>query len=142
MTTAVSPSSATDRSAGRGHLWLGIVLAILAIVLGLAQYSFKLLVVPWQVPIVSTLGVPVLLLSVSRRRTVTRIIVLVLITALAGFEWFFLVSLSKLPDYRGPAHVGLKMPAFQTTLADGRPFTDKDLQDGTLRVMMFFRGRW
>ena len=142
MATATAPSPVIERSRGRGYLWLGIILAILAIVLGVAQYSFALLVVPWQVPIVTTLGVMLLLVSISRRRTVTRIIVLVLITALAGLEWYFLLSFSRLPNYRGPAQAGVKLPAFQTTLADGRTFTDKDLQDGTPRVMTFFRGRW
>ncbi len=142
MPTASFASSVIDRSRGRGYLWTGIVLAILAIVLGVVQYAFKLLVVPWQVPIVTTLGVLLLCVSASRRRTVTRILVLVLITALAGLEWFFVVSMSRLPAYQGPAHAGLKIPAFQTTLADGRPFTDKDLQDGRPSVMTFFRGRW
>ena len=29
-----------------------------------------------------------------------------------------------------------------STFADGRPFTDEDLRDGSRHVMVFFRGRW
>ena len=142
MATASAPSPVIDRAVGRGYLWGGIGLAILAIALGVAQYALQLLVVPWQIPIVTTFGVLLLFASVSKRRNTTRIIVLVVITALAGLEWFFMVSFSKLLDYRGPAQAGLKLPAFQTTRADGRPFTDNDLQDGTPSVLTFFRGRW
>ena len=64
-----------------------------------------------------------------------------LVAAFAGFQWYFLVSLMKLPDYAGPAQAGKQFPAFAATLADGRPFTDADLRDGAARHG-FFRGRW
>jgi hypothetical protein len=138
----MSVQLATTSSTGRGLLWSGIGLAILAIVLGIIQYVLQILVVPWQVPIVTTLGALLLLVSVTRRFTLTRVIAVVLITALAGLEWVFMASLSKLPEYTGPVRAGLKIPAFQTALADGRPFTDQNLQDGTPSVLIFFRGRW
>ena len=50
--------------------------------------------------------------------------------------------MTKLPDYAGPAQAGAKLPAFRTTLADGQAFTEQDLEDGTFRVLTFFRGRW
>ena len=81
-------------------------------------------------------------MSVAQRRTATRWVWLVLLLALAGFEWFFLGSMTKLPRYVGPAQAGHEVPAFQTTRADGRSFTDKDLADGTKSVLVFFRGRW
>src|SRR6266705_4116944 len=90
----------------------------------------------------TTLFRSLLLGSLARRRSITRIVALVLIVALAGFQWFFLIHVAKLPSYEGPARAGLKMPAFQTALADGRTFSDKDLQDGTSSVLTFFRGRW
>ncbi len=76
-----------------------------------------------------------------RRRTITRTIALVVVAALAGFQWFFLGSLMKLPDYEGPAKAGERLPAFHTTLADGRTFTEHDLADGRFSVLAFFRGR-
>ena len=65
-----------------------------------------------------------------------------MVAAFAGFQWYFLASLVKLPDYDGPVRAGRQLPAFSTTLADGRPFTDADFRDGSRRVMVFFRGRW
>jgi hypothetical protein len=47
-----------------------------------------------------------------------------------------------LPKYNGPARVGTHIPPFTTTFADGRAFTDKDLEEGTPTVLVFFRGRW
>jgi hypothetical protein len=44
--------------------------------------------------------------------------------------------------YTGPAQRDHKVPAFATTLADGRAFTDKDLDKGSPTVLLFFRGRW
>jgi hypothetical protein len=61
---------------------------------------------------------------------------------LAAMQWLFLVSLSRLPIYDGPARGGQQMPAFQTARANGQPFTHQDLQDGTPTVLVFFRGRW
>jgi hypothetical protein len=143
MATITSPPTVGNRASGRGYLWGGIGLGVLAIVLGIAHYAFKLIdLAPWQVPIVTTLGALLLLVSLSQRRTVTRFLVLVLILALAGFEWFFLLSLSKLPEYEGPGQSGLMMPTFQTARADGRPFSDQDLKDGSPHILTFFRGRW
>ena len=45
------------------------------------------------------------------------------------------------PPYFGPAQVGQKVPAFTTQLADGKAFTDKDL-NGQDSIVLFFRGRW
>lgn len=142
MDTVSTTAPAKNRSTGRGYFWAGIGLAVLGVALTVVQYSLKQLIVPWYLPALTTLGVILLLGSVVRRRGVARIVTLVLIGALAGAEWYFLVSLSKLPAYQGPARTGQKMPAFQTTRADGRPFTDRDLQEGQTTVMVFFRGRW
>ena len=43
---------------------------------------------------------------------------------------------------RRPAQPGNKVPAFATTLADGRTFTNHDLENGSNSVLIFFRGRW
>lgn len=131
-----------ERSAGRGLLFAGIALAVLAIGLPFAQYRLQLLIVPWYVPILTAIGALLVLWSLTKRPGVVRIIVLVLLVALAGFEWFSIAVGGKLPEYTGPAQAGEKLPPFRTMLADGSPFTQNDLEDGQRRVLTFFRGRW
>jgi hypothetical protein len=138
--SATAPAG--NRSRGRAYFWAGIGACLLGLGLTAAQFSLKRLGVPWYAPILATLGAALLIVALARRRTVPRVIALVLVTALAGYEWYFLVSLMKLPGYEGPAQAGRQFPAFRSALADGRPFTDADLRDGTRRVLVFFRGRW
>lgn len=142
MTNLAAAGPTTERSHGRGYLWAGIGLALLGIVLGVVQYSLKQLIVPWYAAVLASLGVLLLLVSLGKRRSLVRFLVLGLVVALAGFEWVFLLSLSKIPAYQGPAWAGEKLPAFQTTLADGSSFTEKDLERGTPSVLVFFRGHW
>src|SRR5262245_41327324 len=131
------------RGRGRSWLWLGVGLTLLGLVLNFVQISLlKLLVVPWYLPILATVGVLCALISIRKRPTWTRGIALAILTVLTAGEWFFLLSLSRLPEYQGPVHVEKKLPEFATTLADGRPFTEKDLQKGTPTVLVFYRGRW
>jgi len=142
MTDVSTAAPATDRSRGRGLLWAGIAVGLLGIPLYVVQYSLGMLTVPWYQPALATLGAFLLLGAVARRRSITRLIALVLVAAFAGLDWYFVASLSKLPSYEGPARVGQKMPAFRTVKADGTPFTEKDLQDGKFSVLVFNRGRW
>lgn len=138
MSTATAPCPGT----GRGYFWAGILLALAAFGLVVLQYRLKHLVVPWQLPVVTTLGAVVLLVSVLRRRTVPRLVALVLVGALAGLEWYFLGAQTRIDPYTGPAQAGEEMPPFSTQLADGRSFTHLDLKDGRNHVVVFFRGRW
>jgi hypothetical protein len=142
MATATSSSPPTNRRAGRWILLAGIGIAVAAIGLMVLQLGLKILIVPWYVPILTAIGALLVLWSVTRRVGVVRIIVLVLLVALAGFEWFSIAVGGKLPEYTGPAQAGKQLPPFRTTLADGSSFTDGDLRDGKRRVMTFFRGRW
>jgi hypothetical protein len=142
MTNDSTTAPAADRSRGRGSLWAGIAVGLLGIPLYVVQFQLGTLTVPWYQPALATLGAILLLSAVARRRSVTRLIALVLVAAFAGLDWYFVVSMSKLPSYEGPARVGQKMPAFRTAKADGRPFTEKDLQDGKFNVLVFNRGRW
>jgi hypothetical protein len=135
-----SPSK--ERSQGRAYFWAGIGACLLGLALVAVQFGLKYLFVPWYSPMLFTLGAVLVFLSVVRRRSVLRIVALVLVTVLAGLEWYVLVSMIKLPDYTGPAQPGKKLPHFQAVLANGRPFTESDLSDGSRRVMTFFRGRW
>lgn len=142
MTAVPTTAPATARSRGRGLLWAGIAVGLLGIPLYFVQFSLGMFTVPWYQPVLATLGALLLLGAVARRRSVTRLTALVVIAAFAGLDWYFLVSVSKLPSYEGPARVGQKMPAFRTATADGRPFTEKDLEDGKFNVLVFNRGRW
>jgi hypothetical protein len=131
------------RSRGRLWLWLGIGLCLLGIVFNFVQILLlKHLVTPWYLPIMATAGVLLALVSVRLRPTWVRIVGLVLLALLTGLEWFFLLSLARLPEYKGPVEIGRKIPEFTTTLADGRPFTAKDLQQGIPTVLVFYRGHW
>ena len=141
MATYSTTAPVQERSRGRGYLWAGIGMCVLALALVVAQFSLKHLMVPWYLPIMTTLGALLLLVAVAQRLTITRIVVLGLIVVLAGLQWLMMTTL-KLPSYDGPARAGQPIPAFQAALADGRTFTDKDLQDGTPSVLTFFRGRW
>lgn len=142
MTDVSTIAPATDRSRGRGLLWVGITVGLLGIPLYVVQFRLGMFTVPWYQPALATLGALVLLGAVARRRSITRLIALALVVAFAGLDWYFLLSMSKLPSYEGPARVGQKMPAFRTAKADGGPFTDNDLQDGKFTVLVFNRGRW
>ena len=141
-TASPAPPQAEQRSTGRRYLWSGIALCILSIGLVIVQYSVRLLIVPWYAPVLTTLGALLVIFSFSRRRTVVRLIAAGLLAILAGLEWQFLTSSSKLPEYRGPARAGQSIPPFATMLADGTSFTDDDLRDNRPTVLVFFRGRW
>ena len=142
MSTVSTTPSATARSPGRGYFWLGIGACLLGPVLVFAQFGLKHLFVPWYCPVLASLGAFLLLVAVARRRSVVRVVALLLVAAFAASQWYVLVALMKLPDYRGPIRTGTHLPAFAATFADDRPFTDKDLRDGSRRALVFFRGRW
>lgn len=137
-TTSVS----NERRRGRAYFWAGIVACLLGLALVAVQFGLKYLFTPWYSPLLATLGAVFLLFSVFRRRSITRVVALILVAALAGYQWYVLASMMKLPDYAGPAQPGKQLPPFRATFADGRPFTEADLAEGQRRVMTFFRGRW
>jgi hypothetical protein len=142
MTTISPVPPATARSTGRAYFWAGLGTCLLGVALTAVQFSLKFLFVPWYMPALATLGALLLLVAVARRRSVVRIMALLLVAAFAAFQWFFLVSVMKLPAYEGPAQPGRPFPAFHATFAGDKPFTEADLRDGSQRAMVFFRGRW
>ena len=142
MTAPPITASVDLRSRGRGYFWTGIAACLLGPVLMAAQIALKYLGVPWYSPILATLGALLIVAAVVQRRSIPRLIVLMLVAVFAGLQWYFLGVLMKLPDYSGPARAGAAIPAFRSTFADGRPFTEADLSDGSRHVMVFFRGRW
>ena len=142
MATTTSSTTVPTKTTGRGYLWLGLAVGILAPFLYVAQLAAKRLTAPWYVPILGTVALCLVLLAVIRVRTVGRKIAFLLLGVLATGEWFFLLYASKVPAYAGPVAVGQPFPAFATTFADGPPFTQADLLGERNTVMVFFRGRW
>jgi hypothetical protein len=83
-----------------------------------------------------------MLISVWRHPVVWRKIVWFVFILLCGFQWFFFVELSRNPPYTGPAQVGAKVPAFKAVYADGKPFSNADLEGDQRAIILFYRGRW
>jgi hypothetical protein len=143
MQQPLTTSPPIARSRGRLWLWLGVGLFLLGLVLFFVQaFLLKYLVTPWYMPILFTLGVVLALVSVRQRPTWTRVIASLVLALLCAGEWYFILSVSRLPEYKGPVQVDKKIPEFTTTFADGSSFTEKDLQKGTPTVLVFYRGHW
>ena len=136
-----SPKAAA-RHPGRPLLFLGVFLAFAGVVVFFVlTFAFKVLVAPWYAPVLGTLGVALIFLSLSRSRTVWRWTAAVFFTLFVGFQWWGVFGL-RTPAYTGPVKDGTPFPAFATTLADGSSFTQADLQGDKRTIMVFFRGHW
>jgi hypothetical protein len=129
------------RFRGRLLLLLGLSLAVLGVVAYVVQISLQRLVTPWYMPALASLGVVFVVMSLFERRTIWRILALLAVVLLTGLELAFLVAM-RLPPYTGPVAVGRPFPAFETSRADGTPFTQRDLAGDQNNVLVFFRGRW
>jgi hypothetical protein len=136
-----SSSTAPHRFRGRLFLLLGLGLAVLGVVAYVMQISLGRLMAPWYMPALASLGVVLVVMSLLERRTVWRVVALVAVVILAGAEWAMMHAM-RLPPYTGPITVGRPFPAFETSRADGTPFTERDLAGDQNNVLVFFRGRW
>jgi len=134
-------TTALERPPGRSYFWFGLLACLIGIPIVFVQFALKVIATPWYLPALATVGTVLLLVAVAHRRTTARVVVFGLAALLTACEWYFLISLMKLPDYAGPAK-GSPFPAFQAAQADGTPFSADDLRDGSRRAMVFFRGRW
>jgi hypothetical protein len=130
-----------QRFGGRLLAMIGLGLAVLGVLGYAVQLWLGRLMTPWYMPILATLGVVLVVMSLLSTRTVWRGFVLLALTLLAGAEWGFLYAL-RLPRYTGPVTVGQPFPAFKTSRADGTPFTQRDLAGDQNSALVFFRGRW
>src|SRR5262249_24565610 len=70
-----------------------------------AQLSQSRLTTPWFVPILATLGVFCMVVSVLQRRGLLRTVGLVICALLCAFEWFMILVVFSAPSYSGPAQV-------------------------------------
>jgi hypothetical protein len=120
----------------------GIALFVLGPVWFIVQFRLKNLGAAWYVPILSSAGVLLLIVSVWLRRGIVRTVFLMLFAIVCGFEWFVFTVAARSPAYAGPAQLGRNLPQFAARLADGTPFTTADLEKGTATVLVFFRGHW
>jgi hypothetical protein len=134
--------SAPPKSVGRPLLWTGILAAVLGVVAYVLQLQAAKLFTPWYAPALATLGTALILVALVRRFSVWRIIALLLIGAVTAFEWWVLLSASKLPDYTGPVTRGQPFPEFAAARADGTSFTQDNLKGDQDTVLVFFRGHW
>jgi hypothetical protein len=96
---------------------------------------------PWYMPILASLGVVLVAASLWERRTIWRVLALLAVVLLAGAEWAFMVAMRQ-PPYTGPVATGQPFPAFETSRADGTPFSNLDLTGEESKVIVFLRGRW
>jgi hypothetical protein len=132
---------AVHTAPGRRALFLGLALAAAGIIGYAIQIVNQRLITPWYMPCLATAGAALVVAALWRRRSVWRVLSLLLLLLLAGAEWAFLLGM-RLPGYEGPLAVGRQFPAFETIRADGTPFANRDLSDGKNCLLVFFRGRW
>lgn len=139
--TASSDIIAEDRSSGRRLLYLGLAVTAAGIIAYAVQLANHRLVTPWYMPCLATVGAALTGRSLWRRRTLWRVLAMLLVTLAAAGEWMMLLGM-RLPRYAGPVTAGQAMPDFSTARSDGRPFTHRDLVGDQNHLFVFFRGRW
>jgi hypothetical protein len=140
----LQPEVAGARTPPRGwpFFLVGFLLFLLGPALFAVQLRLKYLGMTWHVPILASLGILFMVASIWRRRGILRSAGLVLFVLVCGFEWWVVLVENRPPAYAGPAQPGRPVPAFATTLADGKAFTSTELKNGSAAVLLFFRGRW
>ena len=121
---------------------VGVLLFVLGPALNFGQMMLGYLWTAWYVPVLATLGVVLMFVSIRQRRGVWRSVGLVLFALMCGGEWYLMLVAAKSPEYTGPARPGSKLPEFAAVLADGAPFTNKDVENELRSVLVFNRGRW
>jgi hypothetical protein len=136
------PPAVISRSRHRTLFVAGIALFVLGPVWFVTQFRLKNLGPAWYVPILSSAGVLLLILSVLRRRGIARMVMLIMFAMVCGLEWYVFTVAARSPAYTGPGQPGRKVPQFAARLADGTPFTSAELEKGTSTVMVFYRGHW
>jgi fucose 4-O-acetylase-like acetyltransferase len=138
----IHPAPTASRTSHWPLFLVGIGLFFLGPVIYVIQLRMKNLGAPWFLPILATAGATFMIASVWRRRGVVRTLAMLLFTLVCGLEWFMLLVAFRTPTYSGPARPGSKVPHFIAALADGKPFTDANLQSGSPSVLVFYRGHW
>jgi hypothetical protein len=132
----------TSLHPGRSLLLLGVLAAVAGPVLSIVlMFAFNILIAPWYMPLLGTLGVALIVLALMRSRSIWRWTAVVVFTLFVAFQWWMVLAMQT-PAYTGPVKGGQPFPAFATKLADGSAFTQDDLQGDQNTVLIFFRGHW
>src|SRR3954469_24516919 len=105
-------TTTTTRSRGRLFLVLGLGFAALGVAAYVLQLWLQRLSVPWYMPAMALLGAALVAAALREKRTVWRVLALVVVLLLGGFEVLALNSM-RLPRYTGPVAVGKPFPAFE-----------------------------
>jgi hypothetical protein len=137
----ISPDS-TAPVRWRPYFLVGVLLFVLGPAIYAVQVILKSLDTPWHTPILATIGVLFMAVSVRHRCGVVRGVALLFFAFVCGLEWYFVAVAAKTPTYVGPAQPGIKTPSFVAMLSDGTEFTQQDLEKGSRAALVFFRGRW
>jgi hypothetical protein len=135
-------SQVAARRSGRGLLWLGMLVALSGVVVYFVLFNNNILIAPWYVPGLATVGVVLLLLALVRARTIWRWAAFVLFIGFAALLWVMVLVVLATPAYTGPVKTGQPFPDFATARADGTTFTQADLKGDQNTVMVFYRGWW
>src|SRR5687767_14158031 len=136
--TSIPGSSAPLRR--RPYFLVGVLLFLLGPAIYIVQFSLKYLETPWHTPVLATLGVLLMVVSVRQRWGVVRAVALLFVAVVCGLEWYLVAVATKTPNYAGPAQSGAKIPSFVAMLADGTEFTQRDLEKDSRTALVFFRG--
>jgi hypothetical protein len=141
MDTTTQPATPTTVPS-RWPLVLAAALVVLPIVVYVLQFHFRYLRVPWYLPGLSTVAALCMAWAFLQRRSIGRLLGLLLVGLLAAAEWYFLLVLTALPAYTGPIAVGHPFPSFEVVRADGSVFVPESFHAPQKTVLVFFRGRW
>jgi hypothetical protein len=77
----------TSRHPGRSLLLLGALVAVAGPVLGIVpMFVAKILITPWYMPLLGTLGVALIVPALMRSRSIWRWTALVIFTLFVGFQ--------------------------------------------------------
>lgn len=136
----------TSTSTPAPRTWPLIVAGTVFLVLGPVIYGTQIamgqLVTPWYLPAFATVGGVLMSAAFVRRPGVARGLLVVLALLPTVFAWLVVAVFSRTPEYTGPASVGNKLPAFAASYADGRVFTNRNVETGGPAVLLFYRGHW
>jgi peroxiredoxin len=133
----------TTKSSSRPLFWAGVLLAFAMLPIFMLQMTWtEVLITPWYLPIGGTLAALAVIFAIGRPLRWWRVAIAVMCVALAAFEWLFLLSLTVLPEYRGPVSEGSPLPAFHAALADGTTIDASYFQQQRPTALVFFQGRW
>lgn len=135
-------TSTPRRYSGRLYLVLGLLSPFVGIGLYVFQMQRRVLIAPWYVPILATVGLLLAGVALMQARSIWRWGVAGLLALLAGGEWLMLLVMMSTPAYTGSARAGVAFPEFESKLANGAKFTQADLKGKQSTVLLFFRGRW